>query len=173
MNVAFTAQENSLLPPCAFSENEFMAGYSKASEAVCKNLEKIREHYLTPVTRQKLSQVWCDALRDIVESKCTEGWDGYDAAPVSEQTLKEAYKFISLLPPSLPVPEEISADPDGDISLEWYRNTNYLLTISISEKKTISYAGVFGPYSKVHGTEYFDFKIPKSILDNIKKLKQN
>lgn len=169
MNLALHTQENSIASLYPLPEDE--KGYSESSQMVKGYLKEIREHYMAPATRKRVMLAWDDAFRDIVENYLEEGWDGYDASPVTEQTIKEAYKFICLLPLSLPTPDEISADPDGDISFEWYKATNYIFTVSVSEKKTIAYAGIFGTYTKVHGSEYFDFKIPSSILDNIKKFK--
>lgn len=170
MNVAYPAQEMNVANLCSFAEHECSAGYSKESGIVFDFLKSIREHFLIPTTRNRVLQIWNEAFREITENSLVENWDGYGASPVSNQTLKEAFKFISLLPSSLPVPEEISADPDGEISMEWYKDTRHIFTISISANNTISYAGVFGPYSKVHGTEYFDFKIPELVLENIKKI---
>ena len=171
MNVAYAAApEVNIASMCNFSEHECMAGLSKVSEVFSDRLLSIGKHFSIPTTRRKILEIWNESFREIADNNLVENWDGYGAAPVSEQTLKETYKFISLLPSSVPIPEEISADADGDILIEWYKDTAHLFTLTISANKTISYAGLFGPYSKVHGTEYFDYKIPQSILENIRKI---
>src|SRR4051812_42803783 len=50
-------------------------------------------------------------------------WDGYGAAPVSDQTYERARVFLACLPVNVPTPD-IAADPDGEISFEWSRSPN-------------------------------------------------
>ena len=50
-----------------------------------------------------------------------------------------------MLPSSLSVPNEITPEPDGSISLEWYRGKRMLFSISLSGKNELVYAGLFVP----------------------------
>src|SRR3954462_4136738 len=60
-------------------------------------------------------------LYDIYQDGQRRGWDGYDALPISQESHSYAYRLIENLPLGAPTPS-VSADPDGHISLEWYRS---------------------------------------------------
>lgn len=60
------------------------------------------------------------ALDEVYEECKEPNWDGYGAEPVSEETVQQAKKFFRLVQMPIAVPE-VSAGPDGNISLEWYR----------------------------------------------------
>src|SRR4030095_2307577 len=57
-------------------------------------------------------------------------WDGYEAQPVREETYRLAHRFLASLPLSIPVPS-ISAEPDGQITVEWHRSPQRTLSVSI------------------------------------------
>src|SRR5438552_3298697 len=49
-------------------------------------------------------------------------WDGYNALAVSPQSYQNARRFLETLNGMFPQPS-IGVEPDGEISLEWYRGT--------------------------------------------------
>ena len=105
---------------------------------------------------------------DTVCSEASENdWDGYGGEPVSQLTREVAVDFLISLPLSYPTPE-VSADPDGEISFEWWIEPGYSFLISIGEWKRISYAGLFGSNS-VHGQEHFGDELPDSIVFHLNK----
>lgn len=64
--------------------------------------------------------------------ECREpSWDGYGAQSVREETYHLAHQFLTALPLSIPVPS-IGAEPDGQITVEWYRSPQRTLSVSIS-----------------------------------------
>ena len=100
-------------------------------------------------------------------------WDGYGAIQVSEETFQHARRFVKALPPDIPNPT-IGGDPDGHLTLEWYRSPRCILSVSVSPEGDLHYAAlrevtskVAGNGSKVsksYGTEPFSGEIPESIL---------
>ena len=60
-------------------------------------------------------------------------------------------------------------DPDGEVSLEWYRGPRRVFSISIGSNDELTYAGIFGA-SKARGVEPFSFEIPHAVLDNLRRL---
>jgi hypothetical protein len=58
-------------------------------------------------------------------------WDGYGAEAVREETYHLAHQFLVALPRSTPAPS-IGAEPDGHITVEWYRSPQRTLSVSIS-----------------------------------------
>ncbi len=108
---------------------------------------------------------------DEVYSECSEeGWDGYDAYPITEAAYIEARKFIESLPltSTIPMPE-IIPEPNGDIGLEWSKGDRQVFVASFNGNNEIVYAGLFGT-NKTHGTEYFGDSIPSKIMENLKTL---
>src|SRR5919108_1230469 len=85
-------------------------------------------------------------------------WDGYDANAVGPKTYHNARRFLEALTGAWP-PPSVAADPDGEISLEWYRGPRMRFSVSIGPDATVSYAGMFGT-STAHGTETFIDEVP-------------
>ncbi len=114
-----------------------------------------------------------EALRslDDVFIECSkEGWDGYDAQPITETAYIEAKRFIESMPliSFLPSPE-IIPEPNGEIGLEWSKGKRQIFIASLRGENEIVYAGLFGT-NKTHGTEYFWDTVPSTIIENLKRL---
>ena len=95
-------------------------------------------------------------------------WDGYGALAVQEKTLINAFAFIHALPIGFPLPS-VGAEPDGHLTLEWYRNPRWTLSVSISPEGILYYAALFGN-SDESGLEPFLQDIPQAILELIKEV---
>lgn len=92
-------------------------------------------------------------------------WDGQGAAPISRETCLLAYRFIE----ALPIGTSrflVGAEPDGHLTLEWYRSPRRILSVSISSSGELHYAALLG-LRKRYGTEPFFDEVPKVILDLI------
>lgn len=113
-------------------------------------------------------------LNEIYRECSSPNWDGYNANPISEDTLYQAIGIIELLSNdylNLSIPD-IAPEPDGDIAFEWEDNDGYTFGFSVNENKTINYAGIFGP-NTVHGNEIFIDTLPPAIVYNLNRLNQN
>ena len=69
-------------------------------------------------------------LSDVYHECMEEGWDGYNALPVDQKTMRCAYLIIESLPPGFPMPS-VGADPDGQIALDWRFAPHRMLSVSI------------------------------------------
>ena len=107
-------------------------------------------------------------LNCVFEECSVSDWDGYGAQPVSPESYGKAKQFIEALPWGFPLPE-ISADPDGEISFEWYSSPSKIFSVSVSPNNELSYAGLFGA-RRTHGTEVFHDEIPEILLSHIKRV---
>lgn len=96
-------------------------------------------------------------------------WDGYNALAVQEATLIKTYWFIEALPLGFPSPS-VGAEPDGHLTLEWYSNPRWILSVSISPEGMLYYAALFGNRSE-QGSDNFWGEIPQPILKLIKEVK--
>ncbi len=109
------------------------------------------------------------SLNEVFEECSEEGWDGYDALPITEEAYFAAIKLIKSLPvTAFPMPE-VTPELNGEIGLEWYREERQVFVASVSGRNEIVYAGLFG-VNKSHGTEYFGDSLPSVILENLKRL---
>lgn len=110
-----------------------------------------------------------DALRATLEEHANTDWDGYGAAPASRLAAGHALRLIALLPIETRAPE-VSADPDGDISLEWYRDRRWVFSVSVSPHGELNFAGLFGT-NTIHGKEaHFEDELPLHIRAGISRV---
>ena len=105
-------------------------------------------------------------LHQVFQDCNQPNWDGYGAMPVSEDSHQLALKFLIALPLGMPIPS-VGAEPDGQITLEWYRSARRTLSISISPQNELHFAALIG-VSKRYGTEPFYGEISKHLLDLIR-----
>jgi hypothetical protein len=98
--------------------------------------------------------------------ECREpNWDGYGAHAVREETHSLARQFLAALSVSTPAPS-IGAEPDGHITVEWYRTVQQTLSVNISPDGELHYAALLGP-AKTCGTEPFTGAVPEVVADLI------
>ncbi len=122
-----------------------------------------------PILRKAPITEALQSLNEIFEDCSEEGWDGYDALPITEEAYFEAIKLIKSLPvTAFPMPEVVP-ESNGEIGFEWYRENRLVFVASVSGKSEIVYAGMFGA-NKTHGTEYFGDLLPTEILEKLKRL---
>ncbi|WP_008319186.1 hypothetical protein [Leptolyngbya sp. PCC 6406] len=95
-------------------------------------------------------------------------WDGYDAFPAKEETLNYAYAVIQALPLGFPLPS-VGAEPDGHLTLEWYRDPHWTISVSISPEGILYYAALLGN-SDPRGSEPFLGEVPKRLLNLIQEV---
>lgn len=105
-------------------------------------------------------------LLDIFDRCSSANWDGYGAKPVGRLALRQASKFLEMLPISLPAPE-VAPEPDGEVALEWFGSGNRVFSVSLNGSANVSYAGYFENGATAHGTEIFNDSVPLAILQGI------
>ncbi len=84
-----------------------------------------------------------EELSQVFEECREPNWDGYGAQEVREETYDLARQFLAVLPLSIPVPS-IGAEPDGQITVEWYRSPQRTLSVSIGRDGDLHYAALLG-----------------------------
>ena len=94
-----------------------------------------------------------------------DNWDGYGADPINDDSYEDSLEFMIRFPDNIPIPE-ISVDPDGMVSFEWWESKRSVYSISFEKTREIAYAGLFGD-EKIHGKDNFRTGIPESVLNNI------
>ena len=114
-------------------------------------------------SRRTLEELY--ALADHCEAP---NWDGYGAAPIIPETVWAASCFLEALPIGTPMPI-VGAEPDGHVTLEWYRSPRRILSVSISPDGELHYAAILAS-SKAYGTEPFFGEAPQVILQLIHRV---
>ena len=101
--------------------------------------------------------------------ECREpNWDGYGAQAVREATYHLAHQFLAALPLNTSVPS-IGAEPDGQLTVEWYRSPKRTLSVSISPDGDLHYAALLGT-ERICGTETFRARMPQVVVDLIARI---
>jgi len=136
-----------------------VAGF--VAEQYESGLQKLQESFtLGQLAKGSFSEL------DRVYDECrTSGWDGYGALPVSVDAFESAARLLLALPLGTPAPS-IGAEPDGHITLEWYKSPRQTLSVSVSPDGQLHFAALMGA-SKQYGTEPFYGNMPQAILDLI------
>jgi hypothetical protein len=97
-------------------------------------------------------------------------WDGYGAQSVREETYHLTHQFLTALPLGILVPS-IGAEPDGHLTVEWYRSPERTLSVSISPDGELHYAALLGA-ERICGTETFRAKMPRVLSDLIARIEE-
>jgi hypothetical protein len=108
------------------------------------------------------------AIEAVRINACYEGWDGYGATAVYEDTVAQALAFFRSLPTSLPAPD-IAASPDGEISFNWSNGPAHIVSVAVTAAGMINYAALAGS-SRNFGSEVLSDELPKSVALAIQKV---
>ncbi len=109
----------------------------------------------------------CQELAAIAGECRLPNWDGQGAVPVSPDTLRHAQRFVNSLPSGI-FGASVGVEPDGHMTLEWYRDPHWTLSVSVSPESNLYYAALFGA-SDVRGREVFQDDVPDLIFNLIRR----
>jgi hypothetical protein len=109
-----------------------------------------------------------DELHLVFEECQNRNWDGYQAEPVTDETYHMALQFLKALPLGSPSPS-IGAEPDGHLTLEWYRSPRRTISLSVSPEGVLHYAALLGG-NKAYGSETFFGEVPETIMTLVKRV---
>jgi hypothetical protein len=157
-------------PNCPSVSNFLDFGFSPDFEGLKTFCDKVIGDFRRTETFSRPIEETIAALMEVFKECSVEDWDGTGALPVSEDAVLDAAKLIYLLPSNMTFPmPSITAEPNGEIALEWYRGNRSIFVVSVSGKSEIIYAGLYGT-NKTHGIEYFGSSLPPAIISNLKRL---
>jgi hypothetical protein len=144
-----TAYAQAVSPWDAVTPNE--TGFSDLADQLRQHSEASLEHYLEPRLAQMIPEIIALSLDAAVPT-----------IQVDQKTVAAAIDFASLLPRLAPLPE-VSTDPDGEISFDWFGPSGKMFSVSVNKSRRLSYAGWFGENSRIHGTETLVASFPEEI----------
>lgn len=140
-------------------------GFSREADFVASEKQSLAGRLMETVTFGERNRTILSRIISVVSETANEGWDGYGALPVSFKAYIKTVEFLCALPGTLKLPE-MSADPDGSLSMEWYRSPEWIVSISIDGNGKLDYAAIFGD-RKYYGSMYFADEIDKEVLNHI------
>lgn len=101
-------------------------------------------------------------LASVLKEGSSSNWLAEENILIETATIVMAKSFIESLPVSFQAPS-IAPEPDGDLSIEWYKEKRRVLTASINSVGTIQWAALIGSEDP-RGTVQFTGKAPDTIL---------
>jgi hypothetical protein len=134
---------------------------SDAGRLVAELSERTRMHLLASYAVRGAAETTLDQLEEVRREASGEGWNGYGARPMHPEAYRHARLFLEALPPSAPAPE-VSADPDGDVALDWVFGRRKALSLSIGPRGRVTFAWMRGQRT-FRGTDWLDDGIPTAI----------
>ncbi len=162
MNVTLTPNYSGSL----FSSGSY--GVGDAARLLIERLKEVAERLDATVSLGSDRQESLGELYEVLRECGRSDWNGYGSQPVSFATYERAKQFLLVLPREIRKPE-VSADPDGEISFEWYKSPSHVFSVSISGNNEINYAGLFGA-SRAYGSEVFHEEIPQVVLAHVRRV---
>ena len=143
-------------------------GYSPSAHFIHKQIQDRYNELESPEFYFSIKKKVLPELEEVYSNSQKRGWDGYDAQPVRVETYFHVISFLESLPGVLPIPT-VGVESDGNITLEWYKSPQRLLSVSVSPFGELHYAALIGP-KKSYGTETFSGEIPHEILDLMRRV---
>jgi hypothetical protein len=140
-------------------------GFSNVAGIIAQAQQESYDHLVGSATFSKRDAL--DELGEVWEECRRANWDGSGAVAVEQDTLRNAYQFIEALPLDYPLPS-VGVEPDGHLTLEWYRSPRWTLSVSVTPEGTLYYSALFGSEDPRGSSPFFD-EIPQTILFLIKR----
>ncbi len=141
------------------------SGFSREADYIDREKKSLTEKLLETISFGERERKILLLLNASLSECVNKDWDGYGALPVSVMTYVKALEFLVSLPESIRLPD-LTADPDGSVSMEWYRTPEWIFSISINRDGKLDYAAIFGD-KKHHGSMHFSGEVDKDILNLI------
>jgi len=135
-------------------------GVSNAAITVEQARQENYNHLVSSATFSKEDAF--NELGEVWEESCRDNWDGGGACTVAWQTVQNAHRLIKALPLGYALPS-VGVEPDGHVTLEWYRSPRWTLSVSVSPEGTLYYSALFGSEDPRGSCQFFD-QIPETIL---------
>ena len=143
-----------------------ISGYSDETTAGAGFVAQEREEIFKILQRSNVlgfaAKRTFQQLDEIFEEYSSEGWDGERAKPISGEVLQCAKTFLKSFPLGIEAPE-VGAEPDGAITLEWYRSPNRVISVSINPGDWLYYAAIIGA-TRRHGMDFALFDVSDDLL---------
>ena len=144
---------------------------SEPAKRIVEMREEIRSHLLASYVLRNTAERTLMELDEVRAEASQGGWNGYDALPLNPSAYVFARAFLNALPTTAPLPQ-VSADPDGEVALDWIFGERKALSVSIGSTGRCTFAWMQGQ-STCRGTDWIEDEIPASIVYALARLAQD
>jgi len=135
---------------------------------LAKKFEEVERRFLE-TWAGRVYHITRERIRVALAEAADSNWDGYGSRAANRMAVEHAMRFLWHIPAGLPEPG-VGIDPDGEISLEWYKSPYRRFSVSVGRDGRLSFAGLFGR-SSIHGTEaYFVDELPVEIRSGLRRI---
>jgi hypothetical protein len=141
---------------------------SEPATELTKLQEDVRRHLLTSFAISNAAEGVLAELDEVRAEASRDGWNGPGTLPLNPFAYEFAKLFLTTLPTTAPLPE-VSADNDGEVSLDWIFGSRRALSVSVGPTGRCTFAWVQG-LSTVRGTDWIDDEIPAPIIHALGRL---
>ena len=117
------------------------------------------------LAKQAKARTWQE-LNEVRLGCSVANWDGFGASPVAWTTFSHAWEFVDALPQGFPMPTP-GAEPDGHITLEWYKSPRQIISVSMDPERQINFAAIWPEGKRKKGAMRFNEDAPLDLLDLI------
>lgn len=136
---------------------------------VAKKVEKSRDdafaQFTDNVSGTSRKDKLFNYLMNAIAGSHYEGWDGYDAQPVSLEAIRNSFLLALSFSCETPLPE-FTPESDGEIAIEWYGSQKSVFSISVGKSNILSYSGVYSDGTDIYGKEKSD-KLNVEFFENL------
>ncbi len=144
------------------------SGTTQEAETLRNALAESRSHSESSVALFGPRASLIDRLWRLYNDCSEEGWDGYDASPMSIAAAHLALELIRALPADVPLPD-LTAENDGAIALDWFCGSGHL-SVSANGTERLAFAWLNGACSG-SGVELFrNGRWPNRLLNEIEEV---
>ena len=140
-------------------------GLSDTADIIRRLLNDVRHSSSSIVYGHRKDEAY-QTLRDLYISAAAN--DGEEPVRISLGAFKYSSDFIRALPAEVPLPD-ITADPDGEIALDWEFARRQRFSVSVGRDGRLTYAGILGS-GRRHGTIQYVDGIPEAITQILSEL---
>jgi hypothetical protein len=140
---------------------QYATGISSASQVLDVRVQQIR-NYTEDAVFFGWKALLREELRTTYQDCCEPGWNGYDAASISLETIFAGETLLELFPDYL-TPPEVIPEPTGKISFEWHNASGVTFIIAI-DSDSIAFAELIGSKKR-----YGEAKFLSTLPDDMKK----
>lgn len=136
-------------------------------EAVSQTAVELRAEISEALTPDRTSDAErSDAfIEQLIQAAAEAASRGVYATP---EALDRAHALVSALASDLPVPE-IVVDDDGEVGLDWDEGRRRVLTVSVGEGSTLTFASLIGT-EPLHGRVSFTGAVPETLAFLLRRL---
>lgn len=132
---------------------------------MCRERRKDVENKMNSQNLKKFEE----SVKETLEECSEEGWNGYEAYPVSAVSIEHMRRFVNKLDDEI-FPTDFGAVPTSELDCEWYKEDAYNIVLGIDDESTAHWAGRVKSGKSQYGKFLFENTIDEEFLYFLKSV---